>query len=267
LSNSTGFVNETHVARIARELNLSAAQVRATSDLLGEGSTVPFIARYRKEATGSLDEVAITSIRDRLAQLGALDDRRAAITSSLEERNLLSEDLRAKLQQAETLATLEDIYLPFRPKRRTRASQARERGLEPLAELLLRQDPRTEPTREAAKYVTPEVQDVEAALQGARDIIAERASDDADLRARMRNFFWQRGQLRATVKAGQETTGARFRDYFDWSEPIRSAPSHRVLAVLRGETEDVLSVSIEPPEEDALTMVERAFVRGNTKSS
>jgi uncharacterized protein len=256
-----------HIVTIARELATTPGQVRATSDLLAEGATVPFIARYRKEATGSLDEVAITSIRDRLAQLASLDDRRAAIVASLRERDLLTDELQHKLDQAETLATLEDVYQPFRPKRRTRASQARERGLEPLAELILRQDTRVDPVGEGARFLTPEVPDAEAALQGARDIIAERAADDADLRAQMRHLFWQRGQLSSTVRSGRETSGARFRDYFEWQEPIRSAPSHRVLAVLRGEAEDVLSVSIEPPESDALTMVERGFVRGNSRSS
>jgi protein Tex len=260
-------VNQQHVAHIARELGLAAGQVGAAAELLEEGGTVPFIARYRKEATGSLDEVAITSIRDRLAQLAALDDRRTAIITSLQERQLLSDQLLLKLQSAETLASLEDIYLPFRPKRRTRASQARERGLEPLADLILRQDARVDPVTEAARFVTAEVPDVDSALQGARDIIAERASDDADVRARMRSLFWQRGMLRSKVRSGKESSGARFRDYFDWSEPIRSAPSHRVLAVLRGEAEDVLSVSIEPPEDVALQIVERAFVRGSSRSS
>jgi uncharacterized protein len=256
-----------HIATIARELAISSAQVRSTSVLLDEGATVPFVARYRKEATGSLDEVAITAIRDRLAQLAALDDRRTAIVSSLQERDLLSDELQRKLDQAETLATLEDIYLPFRPKRRTRASQARERGLEPLADVIQRQEPRVDPAAEAVRFVTPEVPDVEAALQGARDIIAERASDDADIRARMRRLFWQRGLLRSTVRSGRETSGARFRDYFDWSEPIRSAPSHRVLAVFRGEAEEVLSVSIEPSEQDALQIVERGFLKGNSRCS
>ncbi|MBV9892856.1 MAG: RNA-binding transcriptional accessory protein [Chloroflexi bacterium] len=258
---------ERHLAAVARELNVSVVQVRATAELLDEGATVPFIARYRKEATGSLDEVAITSVRDRLAQLAAVDDRRAAIVASLEERQLLTEDLHHKLNAAETLATLEDVYQPFRPKRRTRASVARERGLEPLAEVLLRQDPRIDPIVEGARFLGPEVPDAEAALQGARDIIAERASDDADMRSRMRRLFWQRGMLRSSVRSGRETTGARFRDYFDWSEPISSAPSHRVLAVFRGESEEALSVSIQPPEGDALAIVERAYVRGTSRSS
>jgi protein Tex len=260
-------VNAEHVAQIARELNVSVAHARAAADLLAEGATVPFIARYRKEATGSLDEVAVTKIRDRLAQLAALDDRRNAIVASLEERQLLTDELRHKLEAAETLASLEDVYQPYRPKRRTRASVARERGLEPLAELLLRQDPRINPVHEAARFITPEVPDADAALQGARDIIAERASDDANVRAGLRQLFWSRGRLQSAVRRGQETTGARFRDYFDWSEPIAAAPSHRVLAVFRGEAEDILSCSIEPPEDDAMAIVERAYVRGSSRSS
>src|SRR5207237_1143178 len=158
--------NDQHLARIAHELGLSVAQVRATAELLAQAATVPFIARYRKEATGSLDEVAVMTIRDRLAQLAALDDRRASILASLQERDLLTDELQRKLTAAETLASLEDIYQPFRPKRRTRASQARQRGLEPLADLLLRQDSRIEPIREAARFVTSDVPDPDAALQG-----------------------------------------------------------------------------------------------------
>src|SRR6266849_8813251 len=175
-----------HVDKTARELSLRPEQVQATSRLLADGATVPFIARYRKEATGSLDEVAIAAIRDRLAQLEVLDQRRQAITASLQERNLLTDALQAKIGAAETLAALEDIYQPFRPKRRTRATVARERGLEPLAELILRQQPAINPEAEAANFVTPagssvaeelRVPSVEAALQGARDLIAERVND------------------------------------------------------------------------------------------
>jgi uncharacterized protein len=271
-------MSEPHVLRIARELDLNATQVQATADLLGEGATVPFVARYRKEATGSLDEVAITAIRDRLAQLAALDDRKHAIVASLEERNLLTDDLRGRLDAAETLATLEDVYQPFRPKRRTRASVAREKGLEPLSDVILsnsnRQDPRVDPVELAAPYVTPagaaiadelRVPDTEAALQGARDILAERVADDADARARIRRLFWQKGVIRTQVRPGKESSGAKFKDYFDWSEPIANAPSHRVLAMLRGEAEDVLSCAIQPPEADALAILERMFVRGASR--
>jgi uncharacterized protein len=258
---------------VARELSLGAAQVRATADLLGEAATIPFIARYRKEATGSLDEVAITAIRDRLAQLEALEARREAIISSLRDRDLLTGDLEHKLATAETLASLEDVYQPFRPKRRTRASQARDRGLEPLADLIVRQDQRVDPFAEAARFVTsPDdadlaVPDAEAALQGARDILAERVSDDPDSRARMRRLFWQKGVIRTEVRSGKSDSGAKFKDYFEWSEPIDAAPSHRVLAMLRGEGEGVLSCSIEPPEVDALAILERAFVKGTSRSA
>ena len=265
-----------HISSVARELSVAAAQVRATVDLLGEGASVPFIARYRKEATGSLDEVAITAIRDRMAQLDALDQRRQAMLGSLEDRGLLSPELRRSLDGAETLSALEDLYQPFRPKRRTRASAARDRGLEPLAELLLRQDPSLDLLRAAARFVTPasaEIADelrvptVEAALDGARDIIAERVSDDPDARSRMRRLFWQKGVLRSEVRPNKAPLGGRFRDYFDWSEPISTAPSHRVLAILRGEAEDILSVSVQPPEADALAILDRQFLRGANRGS
>src|SRR3954470_20544151 len=182
-------MNDAHVSKISVELALKPQQVRATAGLLDEGGTVPFIARYRKEATGSLDEVAITAIRDRLAQLAELDARRQSIVKSLEERKLLTDDLRGRIDAAETMAALEDVYQPFRPKRRTRAMIAREKGLEPLADLLWSQPPATNPEAEAAKFITPatstvaedlRVPDAAAALQGARDILAERINDDAD---------------------------------------------------------------------------------------
>ena len=268
-------MNDQHVTQLARELSLGPGQVRATAALLAEGATVPFVARYRKEATGSLDEVAIATIRDRLAQLEALDQRRQAITASLEARNLLTDALATRLGAAETLAALEDVYLPFRPKRRTRATVARDRGLEPLAEIILRQQPSVDPAAEAARFVTPEgsvaeellVPTVDAALQGARDLIAERVNDDADARARLRRLFWARGILRSEVRSAKKEAGVKYADYFDWSEPIARAPSHRVLAILRGETEDVLSCSVQPPEQEAITILDGLFVRGRSRSS
>jgi uncharacterized protein len=269
-------MNDAHLAKIARELAVGPGQVRAAADLLAEGATVPFIARYRKEATGTLDEVAIAAIRDRLAQLEALDDRRQAIMQSLEERDLLTAELRARLAAVETLAALEDVYQPFRPKRRTRATIARERGLEPLADILQRQNPAVDPAAEAASFVTPagssvaeeqRVPTVDAALQGARDVIAERVNDDARARARLRQLFWSRGILRAEVRSGKEVAGAKYSDYFDWSEPIATAPSHRVLAIRRGETEEILSTDLQPPEESALAILDALFVRGTSRSS
>jgi len=260
-------VQDAHVEKTARELSLSIAQVRATAALLEDGSTVPFVARYRKEATGSLDEVTIAAVRDRLAQLEVLDQRRQAITASLVERNLLTDELSGKLAAAETLAVLEDVYLPFRPKRRTRATIARDRGLEPLAEIILRQDPRVDPVREAARFVTTEVPTVEEALQGARDVIAERVNDDAAARDRIRRLFWTRGILRSQVKPGKAADGVKYRDYFDWAEPIAHAPSHRVLAIRRGETEEILSSSIRPPEDEAVAILDGLFVRRGGSSS
>ncbi|HEY3064123.1 MAG TPA: Tex family protein [Chloroflexota bacterium] len=258
---------EQHLAQVAGELSLRPAQIRAAAELLAAGASVPFIARYRKEATGSLDEVGITAIRDRLAQLTALDARRDAIVSSLRERELLTAELAAALDSAQTMVALEDVYQPFRPKRRTRGSVAREHGLEPLADILQRQRPDVDPTVEARPFVTPDVPDVDAALQGARDIIAERISDDASARVRMRQLFWARGVLRAEVRRGKSTDGAKYRDYFDWSEPIRSAPSHRVLAILRGESEDILSCSIQPAQDDALTILDSLFVKRSGASA
>ena len=262
-------MNELHIEKIAKELTIRAGQVQATAALLAEGGTVPFIARYRKEVTGSLDEVAITSIRDRLTQLAELDQRRQSIVSSLEERKLLTDELKGKLDAAETMAVLEDIYLPYRPKRRTRAMIAREKGLEPLAEIILKQSNMTDPEVEAAKYVTPEgsavaedlrVPDATAALQGARDIIAEKINDDAEVRAEIRQLFLSQGMIRSEVIVGKEQEGAKYKDYFDWSEPVATAPSHRVLAIRRGAAEGFLYFKIQPPEEQAVAIIERQHV-------
>jgi len=257
-----------HIRKIAGELKLYTGQVTATVQLLDEGATVPFIARYRKEVTGTMDEVQITAVRDRIGQLRELDKRREAILKSLEERGLLTEELKAKIEAAETMAALEDIYLPFRPKRRTRATIAKERGLEPLAELIFAQDD-IDLLHEARAFVDPEkeVPDVEAALAGARDIIAEWASEDADVRARMRTLFAEQGIIYARVMAGKEAEGAKFTDYFEWHEPLAKAPSHRVLAMRRGETEGILSLSVAVPEETALMILEDSFViSGNAAS-
>jgi uncharacterized protein len=255
-----------YAEHIARELGLRTPQVAATAELLAGGATVPFIARYRKEATGSLDEVAVTSIRDRLAQLEELDKRRDAILASLEERGLLTEELRARITAAETMATLEDLYLPFRPKRRTRATIAREKGLEPLANLLFerQREMRFDPLGEAAAFIDAEkgVATAEEALAGARDILAERFSDDAEIRARLRELFRRRGWVQTKVAKGKETEGAKYRDYFDASEPVSSVPSHRMLAMRRGEAEGFLHIRIAPPEEDALAVLRALVIRG-----
>ncbi len=254
-------MNEKHIAKIASEIKVNPKQVSATVELLDNDATVPFIARYRKEATGSLDEVSITSIRDRIEQLREIDKRREAIKKSLTERELLTEELEKKLDSAGSLAELEDIYLPFKPKRRTRAMIARERGLEPLAELIFAQD-KFDLETEAAKYIDEEkeVNSTDDALAGARDIIAEWINEDAEIRAKLRTLFADHGMLRARVITGRETDGTKYSDYFDWEEPIAEAPSHRVLAIRRGENEGILSFSIQPPEEDAIAILDRAFL-------
>ncbi len=256
-------MNEDHVAKIADELSVKPGQVAAVARLLSEDATVPFIARYRKEATGSLDEVAVTEIRDRLSKLAALSERRESILKSLEKNGHLTDELKGSVMAAETLSALEDIYLPYRPKRRTRATIAREKGLEPLAELIFVQDPRLDPEREAAAFVDPEkgVETALDALSGARDIIAEKVSEDAAARAAMREFFAGRSVFRTTLIEGKEAEGAKFKDYFAWEEKSSAAPSHRVLAMRRGENEGVLDLAVSVPEDEALSILEGLFVK------
>lgn len=262
-------MNEKHILQITDELKLNIRQVAATAILLDEGSTVPFIARYRKERTGQLDEVQITQIRDRLVQLVDLDVRRAAILKSLEERSLLTDELRVSVGKAESLSVLEDLYLPFRPKRRTRALMAKEKGLEPLAQKIFEQAGAFDPEQAAAAYVDPakKVTDVAEALAGARDIMAEWISEEAETRKGLRAFFEKESVLESQVATGAEEKGAKFRDYFDWKEPIVQAPSHRVLAMFRGENEEILRLKIQPPREPALGLVLSRFVKGNSPAA
>ena len=257
-------MNEVHIQKIAGELKVQPRQVLATAKLFAEGATVPFIARYRKEATGSLDEVAVLNIRERLIGLADLDNRRDAILKSLAERNLLSDELKAAVSLADSVTQLEDIYLPYRPKRRTRATIAKEQGLEPLADILFHQQATADPQAEAAKYVSAEkgVADIAAALAGARDIIAERVSDDANARAKLRDLYWSEGVVKSKVMSDKVEAGAKFKDYFDWSESVGKIPSHRLLAIRRGETEGFLMMRITPPEESVLPMLEPLFVTG-----
>ena len=259
---------DTPVAQIAREFRLPERQVEATVGLLDDGATVPFIARYRKESTGSLDEVAVSGIRDRLAQLRDLNERREAILDSLEQRGILTEALRQSVLSAETMTSLEDTYLPYRPKRRTRAAIARERGLEPLASRLWERGD-FDVNAAAVEYVNPEsgVENVEGALSGARDILAEWLSEDSTARRQIRELFWSQGVISAKVAPGKDTEAAKYQDYFDWQEPIASVPSHRILAMLRGEKESLLSVRIAPPAETAMAILERLFARGETEAA
>lgn len=262
-------MNEKHISTIAAELALDTRQVLATAQLLEEGATVPFMARYRKEATGSLDEVAITAIRDRLCQLEELNKRRQSILKSLEERGLITDELKEKILSAQTLTTLEDIYLPYRPKRRTRGAMAKEKGLEPLAHILFAQKENTDPVREATTFVDPGkgVESTDEALAGARDIIAEWINEDQEARARMRTLYAEKGVFRTKVVPGRETEGAKYRDYFDWQEPVKTAPSHRILAMRRGEKEVVLRLDVSPPEDEALALLEAMFIKGDSAAA
>ncbi|MDP6131601.1 MAG: Tex family protein [Dehalococcoidia bacterium] len=259
---------QTHVEKISGELRVAARRIAAAANLLDGGATVPFIARYRKEATDSLDEVEVTQVRDRLEQLRDLDQRREAILASLEERELLTPELAARINAAQTMAVLEDIYLPYRPKRRTRATIAREKGLEPLAEILWRQD-ETDPPRAAAGYVDPAkgVETAGDALTGARDIMAEWVSEDTTARATMRQRFLTRGIIVSKVTDGPPDQAIKYRDYYDWREPVAAVTSHRLLAMLRGERESMLTVRVQPEEEEALLGLEARFVKGDGPSS
>ncbi|MFC9632978.1 Tex family protein [Streptomyces mirabilis] len=235
--------------RIAEELGVRERQVKAAVDLLDGGSTVPFIARYRKEATEMLDDAQLRTLEERLRYLRELEERRTAILESVREQGKLTEEVAAQIRGAETKARLEDIYLPFKPKRRTKAQIAREAGLEPLAEGLLG-DPSVDPLAAATAFVDADkgVADPQAALDGARSILTERFSEDADLIGELRERMWVRGRLAAKVREGKEEAGAKFADYFDFAEPFKDLPSHRVLAMLRGEKEEVLDLVLEPEE-------------------
>jgi uncharacterized protein len=257
-----------HLKKIAGELDISPDQVGATVSLLDEGATVPFIARYRKEATGELDEVVITDIRGGIAQLRELEKRRGAIIKSLEERELMTDELREKIDSAETMSELEDIYLPFKPKKRTRATIAREKGLEPLAELIFEQGD-IDPEAEAEGFIDKEkgIETIDDALAGARDIIAEWVNEDSDARVLVRELFSTKATIKSKVIQGKEQEGAKFSDYFDWEEPLKATPSHRILAMRRGENESILSLKIAPPEEDALIILYDFFVEGENPAS
>lgn len=253
--------------KISSELGITAQQVRATSALLEEGATVPFISRYRKEATGSLDEVQVAAIRDRLEQLKELDKRREAILKSVEEQGKLTPELKKAIEQAETMARLEDIYLPYKPKRKTKASVAKEKGLEPLATRIFAQHS-LDIQSEAAKYLDAEkeVASVEEALQGARDIMAEWISENAAVRGNLRTLFLKEGVFTSRVIAGKETEAAKYKDYFDWSEPIKTAPSHRVLAMRRGEKEGFLLLDALPEEGAAVAVLEKEILTGGSNA-
>lgn len=256
------------VDKIAEEFSLTKTVVAAVAELLAEGSTIPFIARYRKEKTGSMDEVMIAKIRDRIDQLQELDKRKETVISSIEKQGKLTPDLLGLIVSAETIAELEDIYLPFRPKRKTRASAAKEKGLEPLAEKIFAQD-KFDLDGLASTFVDEGkgVANLEEALAGARDIIAEWISENPDTRKKVRELFWGEGTVSSRVIKNKEEEGQKYKDYFEWSEPISKTPSHRLLAMRRGEKEGILSLDIFPPEELAVYSMEQMHVKGSNAAA
>lgn len=248
-----------HITTIAGKLHLHDWQVENTLRLLDDGATIPFISRYRKEVTGSLNEVQLAEIRDEYERLKELEKRREAIIKSIEEQEKMTPVLLDKINAALTLSQLEDLYLPYRPKRKTRASVAREKGLEPLA-LWLFEQKQGDPETEAAKYLADGVESAVAALAGARDIIAEMISEDEKLRGSLRHLYEREAVITSKVVKGKEEEGSKFSDYYEWSEPLRRCPSHRLMAMRRGEEEGFLRVTVMPPEDDAVQIVEKLFI-------
>lgn len=259
---------ESYIKKIAAELALRSTNVAAAIELLDGGGSVPFISRYRKEATGSLDEVALTSIRDRLQQMRDLDKRRAVIIASIEDQGKLTDELKKKILAAEVMTELEDLYLPYKPKRRTRATVAKEKGLEPLAQLIFAQSD-FDIEQEAAKYIDVEkkVETTVDALAGARDIIAEWVNENAPAREKIRSLYFEKGCFNAKVIKGKEEEGKNYKDYFEFTEPVKSIASHRLLAVRRAEKEEILMLKVIVPEQEALTILETQFVSANNDAA
>lgn len=261
-------MSSTYANIIAKEQNIQERQVKAVMDLLEEGGTVPFIARYRKERTGSLDEVVIAYIKERMARLIEIDKRREAILKSIDEQGKLTSDLKAKIDKTQTLAELEDIYLPYKPKRKTKGSVAKEKGLEPLAQEIFNQSG-IDPTSLADGFINTEkgVTTIEEALQGARDIIAEWVNEDATIRVPLRKLFIDKGMVKSKVMRGKEQDGQKYKDYFDLEEPVKNIPSHRLLAMRRGEKEMFLSMDIMPEEEEAVYLIENKVLKSDNACS
>ncbi|MDR0713200.1 MAG: RNA-binding transcriptional accessory protein [Bacteroidales bacterium] len=259
-------MKELHITLICRELALQEYQVRNTLELLADGATVPFVSRYRKEATGSLDEVQIAAVKSRYGKLVELDKRREAVMRSIEEQGKLTDELKQQVEQAKNISELEDLYLPFRPKRKTRASIARERGLEPMA-LRLMQQKDDDVAAAAQEFLNDAVPTVDEALQGARDIIAEQINEDLRVRDAVRRMFSRTAVITSKVIKGKETDGEKYRDYFDFSEALNRCPSHRVLAILRGKDEAFLRVGIEPEQEKTMDTLRRLLIKGHTAAA
>ncbi len=246
---------------IAPIVGMSERQTHNTTTLFEEGATVPFIARYRKEMTGQLDEVQILAIKEQYQKFQEVEKRREAILKSIEEQGKLTPELRKKLESTYVLQTLEDIYLPYKPKRKTRATMAIEKGLEPLAQLIF-SGKEPNPERKAEQFLNDQVANIEDALQGARDIMAEWVSENVDARNKTRFAFERTAFISSKVKKNKQEEGAKYRDYFDFSEPLNKIPSHRLLAIRRGEEEGFLSIDISPDEDMAIEFLDRVFVKG-----
>ncbi|GHN01909.1 RNA-binding transcriptional accessory protein [Cytophagales bacterium WSM2-2] len=261
---------EKNILRIASELSVSPRQVEVVVNFFTEGATIPFIARYRKELTGSLDEVALTTIRDRHEQLVELDSRKEAVLKSIEKQERLTPELAKLIENAETMAELEDIYLPYKPKRKTRATIAKEKGLEPLANIIFEQN-KIALEEKALSFINTElgIATAQEALDGARDIIAEWISENQETRKNIRDLFWQDGIIQATViKSKAESDDAqKFKDYFDWKEPVKKTPSHRLLAMRRAEKEGFIMLDISPTEELAIQSLEKQFIKSGSTSA
>lgn len=259
--------NSSQIGTISGELKIKPWQVENTLKLLSEDCTVPFISRYRKEATGELDEIAVTRVRDIAIKLVEMEQRRLSIIAEIERQGKLTDELRAQIENAATLTELEDLYLPYRPKRKTRATVAKEKGLEELAVIIFNQDAGTEPEIEAERFLNEKVENTGEAIQGARDIIAEWVSEDKNARESVRELFKKHALLSSGKVAGLEEEGSKYKDYFDFTEELKKCPSHRLLAIRRGEKEGYLKVSIAVSEEDAIDCLKKIFIKNKSRSS
>ena len=254
-------MNENHILKISQSLSIKDIQVKSTIQLFDEGATIPFISRYRKEVTGSLDEVQIAAIKEMLAKLQEIDSRRDTILKSIEEQGKLTDDLKARIEQAQTLTELEDIYLPYKQKKKTRATKAKEKGLEPLAKIIMKQQ-ELNLNGKAEQFINDEVPTIEDALQGARDIIAEWINENERVRNNIRRLFQYEATIQSKGVKGKELEGIKYKDYFEWEEALKKCPSHRLLAMRRGENEGFLKLIITPDKDKALKIIEDQFVTG-----
>ena len=255
-------MDQKHVSLISHRIGIQEIQVRNTISLLDEGATIPFISRYRKELTGSLNEVQVELIKDEKEKMDELLKRRETILKTIEEQDLLTPELKKRIEECYDPTELEDIYLPFKPKRRTKAMIAREKGLEPLAQLIIQQNERNIEFK-AQAYFNEQVETVEDALAGARDIIAEWVNENEKARAIVRRAFDLGAFISSKVIKGKEDEGAKFHDYFDWNEPLKKCPSHRLMAMRRGENEGFLRVSVTPDSEEPILRLNRFFIQSN----